>query len=109
MMHCSPKLDETMRSLIDAASSDGRLRGTIQFCGASRTGRDAGRIFQPQNLPRTPDWFDGEVQEATIAAFKADAEDVLWENVSDRCAWAVRGCLVAALGRKLAIADLSNI
>ena len=97
------------KALMDAASSDGRLRGTIQFCGAARTGRDAGRIFQPQNLPRTPDWFDGEVQEATIAAFKADAEDVLWENVSDRCAWAVRGCLVAAPGKKLVIADLSNI
>jgi DNA polymerase len=97
------------KALMDAASSDGRLRGTIQFCGAARTGRDAGRIFQPQNLPRTPDWFDGEVQEATIAAFKADAEDVLWENVSDRCAWAVRGCLVAEPGRKFAIADLSNI
>lgn len=97
------------KALLDAASRDGRLRGTIQFCGASRTGRDAGRIFQPQNLPRSPDWFDGDVQEATIAAFKADAEDVVWENVSDRCAMAVRGCLVAAPGSKLVVADLSNI
>ena len=96
-------------ALIDAASSDGRLRGTIQFCGASRTGRDAGRIFQPQNLPRTPDWFDGDVQEATIEAFKHDCEDVIYDNVSERCAFAVRGCLVAAPGHKLVIADLSNI
>ena len=97
------------KALLGAASSDGRLRGTVQFCGAGRTGRDAGRIFQPQNLPRTPDWFDGEVQEITVAAFKADAEDILWENVSDRCAMAVRGCLVAPPKRKLVIADLSNI
>jgi DNA polymerase len=96
-------------ALIDAASHDGRLRGTIQFCGAARTGRDAGRIFQPQNLPRSPDWFDGEVQEATIAAFKHDCEDVIYDNVSERCAFAVRGCLVAAPGHKLVIADLSNI
>jgi DNA polymerase len=96
-------------ALIDAASSDGRLRGTIQFCGASRTGRDAGRIFQPQNLPRTPDWFDGTVQELTIEAFKRDCEDILWDNISERCAFAVRGCLIAAPGRKLVIADLSNI
>lgn len=96
-------------ALIDAASSDGRLRGTIQFCGASRTGRDAGRIFQPQNLPRSPDWFDGGVQEATIEAFKQDCEDVIYDNVSERCAFAVRGCLVAAQGHKLVIADLSNI
>lgn len=95
--------------LIDATSSDGRLRGTIQFCGAARTGRDAGRIFQPQNLPRSPDWFDGDVQEATIAAFKADCEDIIYDNVSERCAFAVRGALVAECGNKLVIADLSNI
>lgn len=96
-------------ALLDAVSSDGRLRGTIQFCGAARTGRDAGRIFQPQNLPRSPDWFDGAVQEATIEAFKHDCEDVIYDNVSERCAFAVRGCLVAAPGHKLVIADLSNI
>ena len=96
-------------ALIDAASSDGRLRGTIQFCGAARTGRDSGRIFQPQNLPRSPDWFDGDVQEATIRAFKDDCEDVIYENVSERCAFAVRGALVASRGKKLVIADLSNI
>ena len=95
--------------LIDATSSDGRLRGTIQFCGAARTGRDAGRIFQPQNLPRSPDWFDGEVQEATIEAFKHDCEDIIYDNVSERCAFAVRGSLLAAPGKKLVIADLSNI
>ena len=95
--------------LIDATSSDGRLRGTIQFCGAARTGRDAGRIFQPQNLPRTPDWFDEDVQEATIAAFKHDCEDIIYDNVSERCAFAVRGSLVAAPGKKFVIADLSNI
>ena len=97
------------KALTGAASSDGRLRGTIQFCGAARTGRDAGRIFQPQNLPRTPDWFDGEVQEITIAAFKADAEDIIWANVSDRCAMSVRGCMMASTAMKLCIADLSNI
>ena len=96
-------------ALIDATSYDGRLRGTIQFCGASRTGRDAGRIFQPQNLPRSPDWFDGDVQEATIAAFKADCEDIIYDNVSERCAFAVRGSLLAGYGCKLVIADLSNI
>ena len=97
------------KTLLAAASSDGRLRGTVQFCGASRTGRDAGRLFQPQNLPRTPDWFDDEVQDFTIRAMKADCEDLIWANVSERCSMSVRGCLVAASGNKLCIADLSNI
>ncbi|KCV27496.1 hypothetical protein L489_5542, partial [Bordetella bronchiseptica 00-P-2730] len=40
------------KTLAKGVSSDGRLRGTLQFNGASRTGRWAGRLFQPQNLPR---------------------------------------------------------
>jgi len=93
--------------LLAATSSDGRLRGTLQFCGASRTGRDAGRIFQPQNLPRPT--LDADTIEAGIAAMKLDCEDLLFDNVTDLCSSAVRGCLVAPPGRKLVIADLSNI
>lgn len=93
--------------LLDATSSDGRLRGTLQFCGASRTGRDAGRIFQPQNLPRPV--MDADEIETGIAAMKLDCEDLLFDNVTDLCSSAVRGCLVAPAGRKLVIADLSNI
>lgn len=93
--------------LLDATSSDGRLRGTLQFCGASRTGRDAGRIFQPQNLPRPV--MDADVIETGISAMKLDCEDLMFDNVTDLCSSAVRGCLVAPAGRKLVIADLSNI
>ena len=95
------------KTLINATSSDGRLRGTIQFCGASRTGRDAGRIFQPQNLPRPT--LKNDVIETGIAAMEADCEDLLFENVSELCASAVRGCVVAPPGKKLVVADLSNI
>ena len=95
--------------LLNATNRDGRLRGLIQFCGAARTGRDAGRLFQPQNLPRSPDWFDDDVQAITVAAMKADCEHLIWDNISERCAFAVRGALVAPEGSKLVIADLSNI
>jgi DNA polymerase len=93
--------------LLRATSSDGRLRGTIQFCGAARTGRDAGRIFQPQNLPRPT--MEADEIEAGILAMKADCEDLIFDNVSDLCASAVRGCIIAEAGKKLVIADLSNI
>ena len=93
--------------IINAASMDGRLRGTIQFCGASRTGRDAGRLFQPQNLPRPS--MKPEQIERGIGAMKLDCEDLLYDNVSELCSSAVRGCLVAAPGKKLNVADLSNI
>ena len=93
--------------IINAASSDSRLRGIIQFCGASRTGRDAGRLFQPQNLPRT--FLKPEYVESGIAAMKLDCEDLIVDNVSELCTGAVRGCLIAEPGKKLVISDLSNI
>jgi len=95
------------RTLLQATSSDGRLRGTLQFCGATRTGRWGGRLFQPQNLPR-PTLKQSEI-DLGIAAMKADAEDILFGNVMELCTSAVRGCLVAPEGKKLVIADLSNI
>jgi DNA polymerase len=93
--------------LINGTSSDGRLRGTLQYCGASRTGRWGGRLFQPQNLPRPT--LKQERIDMGIAAMKADAEDLLFSNVSELCSSAVRGALVAEDGKKLVIADLSNI
>ena len=93
--------------LVNGTSSDSRLRGTLQFCGAARTGRWGGRLFQPQNLPRPT--LKQPVIEAGIAAMKADCEDLVVDNVMELCASAVRGCLIAPAGRKLVIADLSNI
>lgn len=65
------------RALVRAVSSDGRLRGLLQFCGASRTGRWAGRTFQPQNLKR-PSNSQEEI-EAFIDAVKAGCEDLLYD------------------------------
>jgi DNA polymerase len=53
--------------------------------------------------------MDADVIEGGIAAMKLDCEDLLFDNVTDLCSSAVRGCLVAPAGRKLVIADLSNI
>lgn len=97
------------QALIEATGSDGRLRGTLQFSGAARTLRDAGRIYQPQNLPRCPDWFDATVQELTIQAFKDEVEGLLYDDIVDRCTYAIRGSMIAEDGKKFCIADLSNI
>ena len=93
--------------LLKATSADGRLRGTLQFCGASRTGRWGGRLFQPQNLPRPT--MKQEQIDFGIDAMKLDAEDLLFDNVSELCSSAVRGALIAAPGCKLVVSDLSNI
>jgi DNA polymerase len=95
------------KALVKATSADGRLRNTLQFAGAQRTARWAGRIFQPQNMPR-PDMKQVQIDEG-IDALKAGCADLFFDNVMRLTANTVRGCIVAPPGKKLVIADLSNI
>ena len=112
------------KALVSATSSDGRLRNVLQFAGATRTARWAGRIFQPQNLPRpdlslVADHFQVSIKEAEdllveyleqgVEALKGGYADVVFDNVIGLTANAVRGCIVAPPGKKLVVADLSNI
>lgn len=90
-----------------AICRDGRLRGTIQYRGASRTGRDAGRLFQPQNLPR-PTLKQWQI-DAGIEAVLHGAEDIITSNPMELLSSALRGVIVAPPGKKLCVADLSNI
>ena len=87
---------------------DGRLRNLLIFCGAARTGRWAGRTFQPHNLPR-PKHAQWEIDLA-IELFRRRAID-LWEpddtlGLASSC---LRGIIVAGPGHKLVTSDLKNI
>lgn len=95
------------KKLLDATSSDGRLRGTLQFCGAARTGRWAGRLFQPQNLP-CPNLKAGEI-DVGVEALKLGGAELITDNVMELTSNALRGCIIAPPGKKLVVADLSNI
>lgn len=95
------------KALRRSVSTDGRLRGTLQFGGAVRTGRWAGRIFQPQNLIR-PSGDEAESMENWIDAIKAGMWELL-PNPNRAAAVSLRGAIVAEEGHKLVVADLSNI
>ena len=95
------------KALTNATSADGRLRNTLQFAGAQRTARWAGRVFQPQNMPR-PDMKQKDI-DLGVEALKAGVADLTFDNVMRLTANTVRGCIVAPPGKKLCIADLSNI
>ncbi len=95
------------KTLAKGTSADGRLRGTLQFAGAGRTRRWAGRLFQPQNLPRPT--LEQEDIDVGIGAMKSGCADLLFDNVMQLASSAVRGTIVAPKGKKLVIADLSNI
>ncbi|MFZ6767794.1 DNA polymerase I [Undibacterium sp. Di26W] len=93
--------------VIKGTNADGRLRGLLQFCGAARTGRWAGRLFQPQNLPRPK--LKNKLVDLGIELMKADAEDLVFADVMELCSSAIRGVIVPAKGKKLVVSDLSNI
>jgi len=86
---------------------DGRLRNTLQFCGAMRTGRWAGRGVQLQNLPRPV--LKNKAILAGIEAIKLDCADLIYDNPMELLSSSVRGCIIPSEGRKLVVADLSNI
>lgn len=95
------------KTLIRATNTDGRMRGTMQFCGAGRTGRWAHRQFQPGNMPR-PKHSAADIA-LGIEVLKADGADLVFPSVMGICSSAIRGCITAPEGKHLAIADLSNI
>jgi DNA polymerase len=90
-----------------ACSADGRLRGALQYAGASRTRRWSGRLFQPQNLPR-PTMPQADI-DCAIDAIKAGCADLVLPDVTSAASNALRGVIVAAPGRKLVVSDLANI
>ncbi len=95
------------KALLGSVSSDGRLRGTLQFRGASRTGRYSGRLFQPQNLAR-PTLSQTEI-DVGIEAIKGGWTDLLYEDPGELMSSCLRGVIVASPGKQLVVADLSNI
>lgn len=95
-------------ALHPAVSADGRFRGGLQFAGASRTRRWAGRLFQPQNLP-SRGLPDADVVEAYIEHLKVGTHDLFHDDLMRLGAAALRGVVIAPLGKKMPVADLSNI
>lgn len=92
----------------DCVCSDGRVRGLLQFYGANRTGRWAGRLVQVQNLPRT---YIGHLELAR-SYVKRHAKDNLrfvYGNVSDTLSQLIRTAFVATPGNVLIDADFSAI
>lgn len=96
------------RAFDNGVNSDGRLRGMLQFSGAARTRRDAGRTVQLQNLP-SRGLLSADQVEVGIEALLAGCEDLIFDNVMLLTASTIRGCITAPPGRKLVVADLSNI
>lgn len=92
----------------NAECSDGRIHGMLQFYGAMRTGRWAGRIVQLQNLPRNY-IEDLDLARDTLKSGDLDLFETLYGDVSDTLSQLIRTALVAEEGSRFIVADYSAI
>lgn len=89
-------------------AADGRVRGLLQYYGANRTGRWAGRLVQVQNLPRT--YTEPlELARELVKGRKLDALRMIYGKPNDTLSQLIRTAFVAAPGHVLIDADFSAI
>ncbi len=105
MAKTSVKKYQAMETIV---CSDGRVRGLLQFYGANRTGRWAGRLVQVQNLPKN--FLDSlNTARGLVKKQKIDAIKVIYGNVPDTLSQLIRTAFVPKEGCKFAVADFSAI
>lgn len=91
-----------------AVCGDGRVRGLLQFYGANKTGRWAGRLVQVQNLPRT--YIEQlDLARGAVRNKQGDKLRVLFGSVPDTLSQLIRTSFIASPGNKLVDADFSAI
>ena len=98
-------------TLLRATGDDGLLRYVLQFMGAARTARWAGRTFQPQNLPRPEKRFEDGIELHAKHVEKLDLPSIqlLYGNVFDVLASTIRPAAQAPEGYLFIDADLNAI
>jgi DNA polymerase len=95
-------------AMLSAVRRNGRISGLLQFYGASRTGRWAGRLVQMQNLPQNhiPDL---DLARQVVKSGEGDVLELLYGNVPDILSQLIRTAFVAKEGYAFAVADFSAI
>lgn len=91
-----------------AMCSDNRVHGLLQFYGASRTGRWAGRVVQVQNLARN---YLSDLDDARNFVKKRDidAVEILYDSLNDTLKQLIRTALIAKDGADFYVSDFSAI
>lgn len=97
--------------LLAASAADSRVRGMIQYYGANRTGREAGRICQPQNYPRIEEDFGKMIDDVRELVKRGDVEmlHMVFKNLSDVLVQLLRTTFIADEGSELIVLDFSAI
>lgn len=112
MLEIRQELGKTSTKKYDALETciadDGRVRGLLQFYGANRTGRWAGRLVQVQNLPRT---YTHPLPPARqlVKDRNIDGLRLMYGSINDTLSQLIRTAFVATPGNVLIDADFSTI
>ena len=96
------------QAMESAVCEDGRAHGLLQFYGANRTGRWAGRLIQVQNLPQNhlPDL---DVARELIRNGQFDDVEMLYDSVPGVLSELIRTAFVPKPGCRFFVADFSAI
>lgn len=91
-----------------ALCADSRVRGLLQYYGANRTGRWAGRLVQVQNLPQNhlPDL---DLARKLVREGDMELVELMYGNVPDTLSQLIRTAFVPSPGHRFIIADFSAI
>jgi len=100
--------------LLQVVSGDGRLRNACEYYGAPRSGRWAGRAFQPHNLPNIEDYITLSDLDAFRTILLSGAATMIYpdngqENLPFMLSQGLRYSVCADEGKKLTGVDLKNI
>lgn len=87
---------------------DGRVHGLLQFYGANRTGRWAGRLVQIHNLPQNH-MEDLELARFLVKEGRYDLVELLYDSTPDVLSELIRTAFVARPGCRFIVSDFSAI
>ena len=95
-------------AMLSCVCSDGRIHGLLQFCGAARTGRWAGRLVQVQNLPQN---HLASLDDARRLVLDGDYEEfaMSYASVSSTLSELIRTAFIASPGHIFHVCDFSAI
>lgn len=96
------------QAILDAACADHRIRGLLQYYGAARTGRWAGRRVQLQNLAQNHLDHIETVREL-VRARDLETLELAYDSVPDVLSQLIRTALIAKPGHTFLVADYSAI
>lgn len=87
---------------------DNKIRGLLQFYGANRTGRWAGRLVQVHNLPQNhiPDI---DVVRSIVKDSDIDTCEMLIESIPNTLSELIRTAFIPSKGRRFIVSDFSAI